>query len=153
MSTLHQKIQDDMKEAMRAKDAFRLSTIRMLLAAIKQREIDARQDGEQVTSSDADILQVIHKMVKQRRESAKQFRDGHRPELAEKEEKEIAQLEQYLPKQFSSAEIETIVKEVMIATGASSIKDMGTVMNALKSKLQGKADMATVSSLVKSKLN
>jgi|SRR3990167_1123158 len=148
MSTLKLKIQEDMKDAMRAKDVPRLGTIRMLLAAIKQREVD-----ERITLTDADVLQIINKMIKQRRESATQFRAGNRPELAEKEESEITQLEQYLPRQLSQPEIEKIVQDTITEVKALSIKDMGVLMNALRPKLQGKADMAIVSAAVKAKLS
>ncbi len=147
MSDLKLKIQDDMKEAMRAKDTFRLGTIRMLMAGMKQREVD-----ERITLSDADILQIINKMIKQRRESATQFRDGNRIELAEKEEKEIALLEHYLPKQLSESEVQALVAAAVKEAGATSVKDMGAVMALLRDKTQGKADMAVVSRLVKEKL-
>ena len=148
MSALKLKIQEDMKNAMRAKEAALLGTIRMLLAALKQREVD-----ERIELSDADVLQIINKMIKQRRESATQFRAGNRPELAEKEESEITQLEQYLPQQLSQAEIDKIVQDTITEVKATSIKDMGALMNALRPKLQGKADMAVVSAAVKSRLN
>ncbi len=148
MSALKLQIQEDMKSAMRAKEVARLGTIRMLLAAIKQREVD-----ERIELTDSDVLQIINKMIKQRRESATQFRAGNRPELAEKEESEIAQLEQYLPQQLSQAEIDQIVQNTIIEIKASSIKDMGALMNALRPKLQGKADMAVVSQAVKAKLS
>lgn len=147
MSALKLQIQEDMKSAMRAKEVARLGTIRMLLAALKQREVD-----ERIELSDADVLQIINKMIKQRRESATQFRAGNRPELAEKEESEIAQLEQYLPQQLSQAEIDQIVQDTIAEVKAVSIKDMGTLMNALRPKLQGKADMAVVSLAVKARL-
>jgi len=153
VSDLKSKIQYDMKEAMRAKDVVRLSTIRLLLAAIKQREIDTRQDGQSIALTDADILQLINKMIKQRSESAKQFRGGHRPELAEKEEQEIKELETYLPAQLSTAEIEVIIKETIASVGATGIKDMSLVMGALKLKLQSRADMAVISTIVKKTLS
>ena len=147
MSALKLQIQEHMKDAMRAKEMARLGTIRMLLAAIKQREVD-----ERIELTDSDILQIINKMIKQRRESSTQFRAGNRPELAEKEESEIVQLEQYLPKQLSQAEIDQIVQDAITEVKATSIKDMGALMNALRPKLQGKADMAAVSLAVKVKL-
>lgn len=145
--TLKAKIQADMKAAMKAKDSDRLSTIRMLLAAIKQREID-----EKTTLSDADVLSVINKMIKQRKDAAKQYHDANRPELAEKEEQEIKYLEVYLPQQLTEAEVTEAVEAAITETGASSIKDMGAVMNMLRPKIQGRADMGAVSGLVRAKL-
>ena len=146
-STLKSTIQSDMKDAMRAKDTARLSTIRMLLAAIKQKEID-----EQTTLSDADVLSIINKGIKQRKESAKQYHDANRPELAEKEEQEIEYLHVYLPKQLSETEVDAIIQAAITETSASSMKDMGAVMNIVRPKLQGRADMGAVSATIKSKL-
>lgn len=141
------KITEDMKDAMRAKDVLRLSTIRMLLAAIKQKEVD-----ERVTLTDADVFAILNKMIKQRRESVAQFRDAKRLELAEKEEHEIEQLTHYLPKQLSDAEIDKIIQEVIQTTAAKTIKEMGAIMAAVKPKIQGRADMSKVSEKIKSKL-
>lgn len=145
--TLKTQIQSDMKTAMKAKDSERLGTIRMLLAAIKQREID-----DQTTLTDTDILPIVNKMVKQRKESAKQFHEANRPELAEKEEREIEFLSVYLPTQLSEPEVAAIIASAIEEIGASSMKDMGAVMNAARPKLQGRADMSAASALVKSKL-
>lgn len=146
-SELKQKIQDEMKAAMRAKETLKLGTIRMLMAAIKQREID-----EKITLDDGNILSVINKMIKQRRESHKQFIEANRPELAEKEQQEIEVLEAYLPPQLTDAEIDSAVAAAISAAGASSMKDMGKVMGSLKAELEGKADMSAVSAIVKAKL-
>lgn len=148
MSDIKSRVQEDMKSAMRSKETLRLGTIRLLLSAIKQKEID-----EQVTLNDDAIMSVINKMIKQRRESIEQFRNGNRPELAEKEEQEIAILTVYLPAQLSAAEVEKCVIEAIQTTGAKSIKDMGAIMGQLRPKLQGRADMTQVSALIKSKLN
>ena len=137
-----------MKAAMRAKDAARLSTIRLLLAAIKQREVD-----ERIQLDDAAVLGVIEKMIKQRRESIAQFESAARTDLAEAEKAEVQVLSAYLPAQMSEAEIQKEVDSVISATGASGAKDMGKVMAALKSRLAGKADMGKVSALVKAKLS
>ncbi len=137
-----------MKTAMRAKDAARLSTIRLLLAAIKQREVD-----ERIELDDAAVLGVIEKMIKQRRESIVQFEKGGRKDLADNEKAEVQVLSAYMPAQMSDAEVEKLVDSVISETGASSAKDMGKVMAALKARLAGKADMGKVSALVKAKLS
>jgi uncharacterized protein YqeY len=136
-----------MKAAMRAKDAARLSTIRLLLAAIKQREIDERTELD-----DAAVLAVIEKMIKQRRESIAQFEKAARTDLADAEKAEIQVLSAYLPAQMGDAEIRKEIDAVIAATGASGAKDMGKVMGALKAKLAGKADMGKVSALVRGRL-
>ena len=133
---------------MRAKDAARLSTIRLLLAAIKQREVD-----ERIELDDAAVVGVIEKMIKQRRESIVQFEKGARQDLAEVEKAEVQVLTAYLPAQMSDAEIQKQIDSVISETGASSAKDMGKVMAALKPRLAGKADMGKVSGLVKAKLS
>ncbi len=136
-----------MKAAMRAKDAARLSAIRLLLAAIKQREVD-----ERIELDDTAVLGVIEKMLKQRRESITQFEKGARQDLADVEKAEVKVLSAYLPAQMSDADIQKQIDSVISETGASSAKDMGKVMAALKARLAGKADMGKVSSLVKTKL-
>ena len=146
--TLKAKITDDMKAAMRAHEAARLSTIRMLLAAIKQREVD-----ERIELSDADVLAVIEKMTKQRKESIAQFEAGHREDLAAKERAEIDVLRGYLPAQASDAEVEAEIAAALAASGAAGMAGMGKVMAILKPKLAGRADMAAVSAKVKAKLN
>jgi len=136
-----------MKAAMRAKDAARLSAIRLLLAAIKQREVD-----ERIELDDTAVLGVIEKMLKQRRESITQFEKGARQDLADVEKAEVKVLSAYLPAQMSDADIQKQIDSVISETGASSAKDMGKVMAALKARLAGKAEMGKVSSLVKTKL-
>ena len=137
-----------MKAAMRAKDAARLSAIRLLLAAIKQREVDERKE-----LSDADVVAVLEKMIKQRRESIAQFEKAARSDLADAEKAEIQVLSAYLPAQMGDADVEKLIQSTISETGASGPKDMGKVMAALKPRLAGKADMGKVSNLVKSKLS
>ena len=148
--TLRDRITDDMKAAMRAKAVARLSTIRLLLAAIKQREVDERR-----TLSDADVVAVIDKMVKQRKDSIAQFDAGHRPDLANAERAEIAVLDTYLPQRMSEAEIAEAVDAAIAAAraaGATGPAVMGKVMAALKTELAGRADMAQVATAVKARL-
>jgi hypothetical protein len=141
------KIQADMKDAMRAKAVFRLGTVRLLLAAIKQREID-----ERIKLDDTQILVIIDKMIKQRNESIKQFEQGNRPDLAAKELAEITILREYLPQALTEDEITTLVKEAIATTNSSLLKDMAQVMAYIKPRAQGKADMGKISLLVKSQL-
>ncbi len=142
--TLKERINEDMKAAMRASDKERLSTIRMAQAAIKQREVD-----ERTTLDDAQVIAVIEKMVKQRRESIAQFEQGGRPDLAAKEASEIELLQGYMPTPLSEAELDSVIEEAIAASGASSIKDMGKVMAAVKAKAAGRADMGAVSARIK----
>ena len=137
-----------MKAAMRAKDAARLSAVRLLLAAIKQREVDERKQ-----LSDAEVTSVVEKMIKQRRESIAQYEKAARQDLADAEKFELGVLSSYLPQQMSDAEIAQEVEKAISESAASSAKDMGKVMAALKGRLAGKADMGKVSALVKSKLS
>ena len=141
------KITDDMKAAMRAKDAPRLSAIRLLLAAMKQKEVD-----ERVELSDTDVVTIIDKMLKQRRESIAQYEKGGRQDLADIEKFEIGVLQAYMPQALSAAEVEAEVAAAMQSTGAKAMSDMGKVMAVLKPKLAGKADMGKVSALIKAKL-
>jgi len=145
--SLKDQLQDDMKSAMRARDKERLAVIRMTLAAIKQREID-----ESTTLDETQVLAVVEKMVKQRRDAETQYRDNDRPELADAEAAEIVVLEHYLPTQLSDAELDAEIDGVLAETGATSMKDMGQIMGQLKPKVQGKADMAVVSQRLKAKL-
>ena len=145
--TLKERITEDMKAAMRASDKERLSTIRMVQAAIKQREVD-----ERIVLDDAQVIAVLEKMVKQRRESVAAFEQGGRPDLADKEKAEIALLQIYLPAQLSDAEVDALIREAIAATGASSVKDMGKVMGAVKAKAAGRADMGAVSARIKAAL-
>ncbi|MDY6942169.1 MAG: GatB/YqeY domain-containing protein [Pseudomonadota bacterium] len=146
--SLKDRIQDDMKAAMRSKEKARLATIRMLLAAIKQVEVDSREAVD-----DAGVLTILEKMVKQRREAAEQYDAGGRAELADKERAEIDILADYLPTPLTEAEITDLVSQTIAESGAESVKDMGKVMAGLKSKMQGRADMAKVSALVRQRLS
>ncbi len=145
--SLKDRITEDMKTALRAKDSARLSAIRLLLAAIQQREVD-----ERITLGDAEVVSVIEKMLKQRRDSIQQFEAAGRQDLADKEKFEVTVLQAYMPKALSEAEVEATVMEAIGVSGAKSMQDMGKVMSLLKPKLAGRADMAKVSTLVKSKL-
>ena len=145
--TLREKITEDMKAAMRAGEKDRLSLIRMLQAAIKQREVD-----ERITLDDAQTLSVIEKMIKQRKESVVQFEAGNRADLVAKETAEIAALTGYLPAQLSAGDLDALIKEAIASTGAASIKDMGKVMGIVKAKAAGKADMGAVGARIKAKL-
>ena len=145
--TLKERVQDDMKAAMRAKDAARLSAIRLLLAALKQKEVD-----ERLQLADADVLAIIEKMVKQRRESIAQFEKAARQDLADREKFEIGVLTAYLPQQMGEAEVAQAIAAAVSEAGASGVKDMGKVMALLKPRLAGRADMGRVSALVKTKL-
>ena len=144
---LKQRINDDVKAAMRGGDARRRDALRLLLAALKQREVDERKD-----LADPDVVAVIERMIKQRRESIAQFEKGGRQDLAQNEQYEIGLFQAYMPQALSDAEVEAAVAEAIAAAGAKGTSDMGKVMGALKGKLAGKADMGKVSALVKSKL-
>ena len=145
--TLKATITEDMKAAMRAREAARLSTIRLLLAAIKQKEVD-----ERIEVSDADVVGIIDKMIKQRRESIAHFDAGGRPELSAAERAEIEILRGYLPQPLSAAELEALIAEAIVDAGVSGPAAMGKVMAALKPRLAGRADMAVVADRVKTKL-
>jgi len=145
--TLKSRITDDMKAAMRAHEAARLSTIRLLLAAVKQREVDERKE-----LTDADIVTVIERMVKQRKDSITQLEAGKRQDLADAERAELVLLEGYLPQRMSEAEIDAAVDAAVARTGASGPSGMGKVMGVLKAELAGRADMGLVSARVKARL-
>jgi len=145
--SLKDRITEDMKGAMRAKDAARLAAVRLLLAAIKQKEVD-----ERIELADADVLGVIEKMVKQRRESIAQYEKASRQDLADQEKYEIGVLQAYLPRQMSDAEIAQAVTAAIAEAGAASVKEMGKVMALLRPRVAGQADMGKVSALVKAKL-
>ena len=145
--SLKSKITEDMKTAMKAKEAQRLSAIRLLLAAIKQREVDERKE-----LSDGEIVSVVEKMIKQRRESISQFQVANRRDLVDAETFELNLLSAYLPKQLTDAEIAEEVSAAIAQTGAKGVPEMGKVMGVLKGKLAGRADLGKVSSLVKAKL-
>ena len=146
--SLKNKVTEDMKAAMRAKETSRLGTIRLLLAAMKQKEVD-----ERVELSDADVLSIIEKMLKQRRESIAQFEKAGRQDLADTEKAEIAVLSAYLPQQMSEAEVAEAIATAIQESGAAGPKDMGKVMGLLKSRLAGRTDMGKLSGLVKAKLS
>ncbi len=141
------KINEDMKSAMRAHDTARLGTIRLLRAAVKQREID-----EQIDATDAQVMEVIAKMVKQRRDSVEQYRAGGREDLAQKEQAEIDVLSSYLPQQLTEAEINAIIDEAVAAAGVTGMAGMGKVMGLVKPRVTGRADLGKVSALVKARL-
>jgi len=145
--SLKERIQQDMKDAMRAADKPRLGTIRLMLAAIKQIEVDERKDLD-----DTGVTVVLDRMVKQRRESISQFEKAGRTDLVDQEAAELAIIQTYLPERLSESELNVLIDEAMAQTGASSIKDMGKVMALLKPKLQGRADMGAVSALIKARL-
>jgi uncharacterized protein len=144
---LKDRITEDMKNAMRAGEKDRLAAIRLILAAIKQREVD-----ERITLDDGQVLGVLEKMIKQRREAIVQFQSGARADLVAKETAEIGVLQGYLPAQLSDADLDALIRESIAATGATSIKDMGKVMAAIKPKAQGRADMGAVSARIKQQL-
>jgi uncharacterized protein YqeY len=146
-SDLKTKINEDMKTAMRAKDKERLGVIRLILAAIKQLEVDNR-----TALDDAGVLQVMDKMLKQRRDSISQFQSAGRDDLVQKEQFEVEVLQQYMPEALSEADLEQLIKDAIAATGAESMKDMGKLMNELRPKVQGRADMGQVSQKVKALL-
>lgn len=148
MMNLKSRIQDDMKAAMRAKETDRLGTIRMLLAAIKQKEVD-----ERVEPDDAAVVAILDKMIKQRRDSISQFEAGGREDLAAKERLEITVLQPYLPARLSGDALDQEIRAVMTEVGASAPQDLGKVMGPLKARLAGRADMAVASARVKALLN
>lgn len=146
--SLKERITQDMKTAMKAREKDRLGTIRLILAAIKQKEVDERTDQD-----DTKVTLILDKMLKQRRESITQYEKADRPDLAAVEVSEIAIIQQYLPEPLSEADITALIEDAMQQTGASSIKDMGKVMGILKPRMQGRADMGRVSGLIKARLS
>ena len=146
--TLKTRLQDDMKTALKSKDKDRLGTIRLILAAVKQREVDERIDLD-----DAAIITILDRMAKQRRESISQFQNAGRTDLADKEEFELAVIQSYLPAALSDAELDQLIEAAMTESGASSIRDMGKVMALIKPKAQGRADMTALSARVKARLS
>jgi uncharacterized protein len=146
--SLKDRVTEDMKAAMRAKDSERLGTIRMITAAIKQREVD-----ERITLDDTQVLSVIEKMIKTRKESVVQFKSGGRDDLVARETREIELLQGYLPSQLSDGEVDALIGEAIAESGATSIKEMGKAMALLKQKAQGRTDMAAASAKLKSKLS
>jgi uncharacterized protein len=146
--SLKERITDDMKAAMRSGEKERLGVIRMITSAIKQREVD-----ERITLDDTQVLSVLEKMIKQRKESLVQFQAGNRQDLVDKESAEITLLQGYLPSQLSDADIDALINDAIAASGAVSIKDMGKVMAIIKGKAQGRADMAAVGAKIKARLS
>jgi uncharacterized protein YqeY len=146
--SLQNRIQQDMKDAMRSGDKPRRDVIRLILAAIKQREVD-----ERIVLDDNQLLVVLDKMAKQRRESIEQFTKANRNDLVDQENFELGTIKHYLPEQLDDSAIDALIDEALQTTGASTIKDMGKVMGILKPKLQGRADMSTVSGRIKAKLS
>ena len=146
-SELKQRLTEDMKTAMRDKDKQRLGVVRLALAAIKQREVD-----ERIELDDTQVLAVIDKMVKQRKDSAQQYQDAGRQELADQENYEISVLQDYLPAALDEAELDQLITQAIADCGASSMKDMGKVMGVLKPQVQGRADMGAVSAQIKARL-
>jgi hypothetical protein len=146
--SLREQITADMKEAMRARDTARLETVRLLRAAIQRREVD-----EQIELADEEVLSVIQKMIKQGRDSIEQFKKGDRQDLVEKEMAMLTVLEPYLPDALSDEDLATLISEALTHTNAESMRDMGQVMGWLKPRLQGRAEMATVSAAVREQLN
>ena len=149
---MRSRVNDALKTAMKNKEAARLSTLRLINAAIKDRDIAMRGTGEDVEVTDADVLAILGKMVKQRQESARAYEEGGRLELAEKELSEVEVIEEFLPKQLSTAQAESAVTEAIAEVGADSIRDMGKVMGILKAKYTGQMDFGKVGPLVKDKL-
>jgi len=148
MSELKQRITDDMKSAMKAKDKPAFKAVRMIIGAIKQKEID-----ERIELDDTQVLAVIQKMVKQRKDSITQFKEGGRTDLVEVEEAELAIINNYMPEQMSDDEVASAVDKAIADSGADSMKDMGKLMGMLKGQLEGKEDMGVVSQLIKAKLS
>lgn len=148
MAEIKNRINDDVKAAMRSKDKERLGALRLIQAAFKQKEVD-----ERIELSDEQALAILDKMAKQHRDSITQFEQANRDDLVEVEQKELDIIEEYLPAQLSEEEINTFIEDAISKTGADSIKDMGKVMGVLKGQLQGRADMGKVSGLIKARLN
>ena len=149
VESLKARILEDVKDAMRARDKARLGTLRMVTAAIKQQEVDQRTSP----LDDASVVAVLDKMLKQRRESARQYEDARRDDLADVERKEMAIIERYMPRALDPAEIDAMIEAAVDDTGAASMRDMGRVMSLLKPRVQGRADMGAVSAAVKARLS
>ena len=149
---LRDEVQNAIKEAMKNHEAEKLSTARMILAGIKEKDVDARGKGKEC-AAEADLMSMMQTMIKQRQESAKMYRDGNRPELAEKEELEIKIIEGFLPKQMSDAEVNAAIATVITELGASSMKDMGAVMAKMREKYAGQMDFGSASGKIKAALN
>ena len=150
---LRDRVNTALKQAMKDKAADRLSTLRLINAAIKDRDIAARGDGDSVGVGDAEVLAILGKMAKQRMESVRAYEEGGRVDLAERERAEIAVIEEFLPRQLSAAEIDAAVTAAIAATGAASIRDMGKVMGELKAKYTGQMDFGAVGPMIKTRLS
>ncbi len=150
--SLRDRLQTALKEAMKAKAVDRLSTLRLINAAIKDREIALRGDGTEHEVGDAEIMAILGKMVKQRQESARAYEEGGRLELAEKELAEVSVIEEFLPRQLDAGEVEAAIAEAIAEAGAASIRDMGKVMGQIKARAAGRADMGAVSAMIKARL-
>jgi uncharacterized protein YqeY len=150
---MRERLQAALKDAMRAKEAARLSTLRLINAAIKDRDIAVRGDGQDAGVSDADILGILGKMVRQRQESARAYEEGGRLELAEKELEEIRVIEEFLPRQLSAAEVDAAISAAVTEAGATGIRDMGKVMAVLKAKYTGQMDFGAVGARIKAMLS
>jgi len=148
MADLKQRIKEDMKTAMRAKEKSRLAVIRLIQAAIKQKEVD-----ERIELDDAQVIAVLDKMLKQRRDSIEQYEKADRQDLADQEKFEVGIIQTYLPQQLTEAELNALIDEVISTTGAESVKDLGKVMGMIKPKVQGRADMKAVSGQIKQRLS
>lgn len=148
MSEIKEKIQEDMKTAMRAKDKQRLGTIRLILAALKQKEVD-----ERIVLDDSQVIAILEKMNKQRRDSLSQYEQAGRQDLAEQEAFEIKVIQEYMPQALTEAELEALIEQAFTDSGATSVKEMGKVMNLLRSQVQGRADMKVVSDKIKQRLS
>ncbi len=148
---LREDLQKTLKESMLNKDTTTVSAVRLIIAGMKEKDVEARGKG-QAQASDAELLSMMQSMIKQRNDSIKMYVEGNRQDLADKELREIKVIEKFLPKQMSDAEIETVLKSIISATGAASMRDMGKVMGELKAKYAGQLDMAKASSMIKSLL-
>jgi len=146
---LRERFTTALKESMKAGDQRRVSTVRMILAALKDRDIEARGKGNPNGIGDSDVQQMMQGLIKQRREAIELYKQGNRPELVQQEQEEIAVIESFLPKQMSDAEAEAAIKQVIAAVGAQSVRDMGRIMTALKEKHAGQLDLSKASGLVK----
>jgi uncharacterized protein len=150
--SLKARLMDDVKAAMKGGDKERLATLRLITSAIKQVEIDSRSEGERVELGDNEVLAVLEKMLKQRRDSIQQFEAAARQDLADKEKAEVVVIEDYMPARLSDADLDALIREAITETGATSARDMGKVMAAMKTKASGRADMQLVSARVKALL-
>ncbi len=148
---LREDLQNALKTAMLAKDTVTTSAVRMIIAGQKEKDVEARGKGAK-EATDAELMAMMQGMIKQRNDSIKMYIDGNRPELAEKEKAEIAIIERFLPKQMTEAEIETVIKDIIVEVGASSMKDMGKIMGVLKAKYAGQLDMGKANGIIKASL-